>query len=216
MLRTSNTIRINVVECQKVVRDGLAAMINSTHGYHIINTYESCSELLKGLTAERPDVILAGTDCLNDHTFASACISHISKIKTLAPKTKIIVFTSLETNELVFQTLKAGADGYITKTTQPVKLLESIREVYEGGAPLSPSAARAVVSSFHKNTSSILTNREVQVMELLSTGKTYYQIADKLFIDKETVRTHIKNIYFKLDVHSKADAIEKARVEKII
>ena len=215
-MRTLENIKINVVECQKTYRESLAIMINSTYGYHIMNTYESCLELIKNLIVEKPDVILAGTDCRGDDTFAAACILHISKIKAIAPKTKVIVLTSSEDEQLVFQTLKAGADGYITKTTQPVKLLESIREVYEGGAPLSPSAARAVVSSFHKNTSSILTNREIQVLELLSTGKTYHQIADKLFIDKETVRTHIKNIYFKLEVHSKAEALERAQAEKII
>jgi DNA-binding NarL/FixJ family response regulator len=112
--------------------------------------------------------------------------------------------------------LKAGVDGYITKSSSPVKLLEYIKEVYQGGAPLSPSIAKAIVTSFHKNTSSLLTPRELQVLELLAKGKTYSLIAGQLFIDKETVRAHIKNIYWKLEVHSKSAAIEKAMEEKLI
>lgn len=209
-------IRVSVVECEKTTRQGLAAMITSTYGYHVISTFATCEELMYALPDEKPDVILTGSDCYTDAAVESACIKHISKIKALSPKSKIIVFTRTENPEVVFQVLKAGADGYLTKDIAPVKLLEAIKEVYEGGAPLSPAIARFVVASFHRNTSSSLTPREVQVLAQLAKGKTYHSIADILFIDKETVRTHIKNIYWKLEVHSKSEAIEKALYEKII
>lgn len=209
-------IRITVVECERMAREGFAAMINSTYGYHVISRYPTCAELMHKVSSELPDVILAGYDCSKNHEKESICIKNISQIKNLSPKSKIIVFTHTENPAVVFEVLKAGADGYLTKDSTPVKLLEAIREVYEGGAPLSPAIAKYVVNSFHKNTSSGLTSREVQVLALLAKGKTYHSIADTLFIDKETVRTHIKNIYYKLEVHSKSEAIEKALHEKII
>ncbi|QHT66783.1 response regulator transcription factor [Rhodocytophaga rosea] len=209
-------IKVTLVECEQTAREGFAAMINSTFGYHVISTYATCTELMLKVSHEMPHVILIGTDCLNVEDVETACIKNISKIKNLSPRSKIIVFTHTENTDVVFEVLKAGADGYLTKGIPPVKLLEAIQEVYEGGAPLSPAIARSVVASFHKNTSSGLTSREVQVLALLAKGKTYHSIADHLFIDKETVRTHIKNIYYKLEVHSKSEAIEKALYEKII
>jgi DNA-binding NarL/FixJ family response regulator len=95
-------------------------------------------------------------------------------------------------------------------------LIEAIREVMEGGAPMSTNIARMVVSSFQKNHNSPLTTRETEVLELLAQGKSYSGIAQQLYVDKETIRTHIKNIYWKLEVHSKADAIEKAKKERFI
>jgi DNA-binding NarL/FixJ family response regulator len=215
MLKREN-ITITVVECERTAREGFTAMINSTYGYQVISSYPSCIELILKISEEKPDVILIGSDCLNEPDVESACVKNINKIKNLSPRSKIIVFTHTENPEVVFEVLKAGADGYLTKDIQPVKLLEAIKEVYEGGAPLSPGIARSVVASFHKNTSSGLTSREVQVLGLLAKGKTYHSIADQLFIDKETVRTHIKNIYYKLEVHSKSEAIEKALYQKII
>jgi DNA-binding NarL/FixJ family response regulator len=188
-------IKVTLVECERMAREGFAAMINSTYGYHVISAYSNCTELIHKVSQEMPHVILIGSDCLNEADKESPCIKNIGKIKTLSPRSKIIVFTHTENPGVVFEVLKAGADGYLTKDIPPVKLLEAIREVYEGGAPLSPAIARYVVASFHKNTSSGLTPREVQVLALLAKGKTYHSIADNLFIDKETVRTHIKNIY---------------------
>jgi DNA-binding NarL/FixJ family response regulator len=195
MLKREN-IRITVIECERIAREGFTAMINSTYGYQVISTYATCVELMLNVSREKPDVILTGSDCSNEPSVETACIKNISKIKDLSPRSKIIVFTHTDNQEVVFEVLKAGADGYLTKDIQPVKLLEAIKEVHEGGAPLSPAIARSVVASFHKNTSSGLTSREVQVLGLLAKGKTYHSIADQLFIDKETVRTHIKNIYY--------------------
>jgi DNA-binding NarL/FixJ family response regulator len=214
-------IVITLVEQQDSLREGLALMINGTYGYQVLNTYKTYMELLHHLKEDRPHVILASNNCLDNQNITcknTTCdyIRYISEIKKISPASKIIVFTHHENEDLIFNMLKAGADGYLTKNSSPVKLLESIKEVFEGGAPLSPSVAKAIVSSFHKNTSSPLTPREVQVLELLYKGKTHSMIAHELFIDKETVRTHIKNIYSKMEVHSKAEAIEKAIHEKFI
>jgi DNA-binding NarL/FixJ family response regulator len=132
------------------------------------------------------------------------------------PDVNIIVITVHENSELVFEALCAGACGYITKNTEYSRLIDSIKEAMKGGAPMSSNIARMVVESFQKNQDTPLTGRETQVLELLSKGKSYTVIADELFIHKETVKSHIKNIYFKLQVHSKADAIEVALKNKFI
>ncbi|QHT69977.1 response regulator transcription factor [Rhodocytophaga rosea] len=209
-------ITISVLACEDGLREGLRAMMDSTYGYQVVGSYKSGLNLITHLKEKHSDVVFAAMDCYKDHQAGSAYPEFIRKIKGISPKTKLILFTDIETEEAILQLLKAGIDGYITRDSSPVKLLESIKEVFEGGAPLSPSIAKVVVGSFHKNTSSVLSPREVQVLELLARGKTYLAIADALFIDKETVRSHIKNIYWKLEVHSKAEAIQKALYEKII
>jgi DNA-binding NarL/FixJ family response regulator len=143
-------------------------------------------------------------------------IQGISKIKKLSPEIDIIVITIHENSELVFEALCAGANGYITKNTNYSRLLDAIKEVEAGGAPMSSNIARMVVESFRKNQNSPLSVRETEVLELLAKGKSYSIIADELFIHKETVKTHLKNIYYKLQVKSKAEAIEKALKYKLI
>ncbi|WP_234734053.1 response regulator transcription factor [Tellurirhabdus bombi] len=209
--RASQTIRICIVEDDNLIRDGFALLINSTYGFKIINTYQRCEEALKNLDADAPDVVLMDINLPGMNG-----IEGIQRIKKLRPKTNIIVVTAYENDELVFKALCAGAGGYLTKNMQPTKLLEAIRDIMDGGAPMSTNIARMVVASFQKNRNSPLTARETEVLELLAKGKSYTTIADQLFVDKETVRTHIKNIYWKLEVHSKAEAIERAIRDKLI
>ena len=197
-LRPPQTIRIVIVEDDNLIRDGFALLIDSTYGFRIVNT-------------DQPDVVLMDIDLPGMNG-----IEGISRIKKLRPRTNIIVVTVYENDELVFKALCAGAGGYLTKNMQPTRLLEAIRDIQEGGAPMSTNIARMVVASFQKNRNSPLTARETEVLELLAKGKSYTTIAEQLFVDKETIRTHIKNIYWKLEVHSKAEAIEKGMKEKLI
>jgi DNA-binding NarL/FixJ family response regulator len=143
-------------------------------------------------------------------------IEGIQKIKRLKPEIIIIVNSVHENSALVFKALCEGASGYITKSTSHMELLEAIDEVENGGAPMSMKIAKMVVNSFQKNTNSPLSLRETQVLELLAQGKSYSTIGDELFITKETAKTHIKNIYSKLEVRSKAEAIAKANEKKYI
>lgn len=211
LARPPQSIRICIVEDDTLIRDGFALLINSTHGFRIINTYPRCEDALRNLFRDEPDVVLMDIELPGMNG-----IEGIEKIKKLRPKTNVIVVTVYENDELVFKALCAGAGGYLTKNMQPTRLLEAIREIQEGGAPMSTNIARMVVSSFQKNRNSPLTARETEVLELLAKGKSYTTIAEQLFVDKETIRTHIKNIYWKLEVHSKAEAIEKATKEKLI
>jgi DNA-binding NarL/FixJ family response regulator len=137
-------------------------------------------------------------------------------IKERYPKIDIIMLTVHEDLSLVFKALSAGACGYLDKSATEEKILDSIKEIYDGGAPMSYKIAKLVVSSFQKKPDSILTSREYDVLNLLCNGNSYKEIAYKLFISVGTVRHHIKNIYYKLHVHSKSEAVAKALKERIV
>lgn len=203
--------RIEIVEDNDVVRDGLQLLINSMSNYSVVGAYISCEHALKNLEKDMPNVILMDLDLPG-----MSGIEGIQRIKKIHPEIHIIVITVHEDSEMVFEALCAGASGYITKNANHSRLLDAIDEVQSGGAPMSSKIAKMVVSSFQKNHNSPLTTRETEVLELLSTGKSYSVIADELFIHKETVKSHIKNIYFKLHVNCKADALEIARKNKLI
>lgn len=211
VLSAPETINVCIVEDDSVIREGFALLIDGTSGFHIVNTYASCEEALPHLTQDAPDVILMDIELPGMNG-----IEGINRIKKARPQTNIIVITVYENDDLVFKALCAGAGGYLTKNMPPSRLLEAILEIQNGGAPMSTNVARMVVQSFQKNRNSPLTSRETEVLELLAKGKSYSTIADELFVDKETIRTHIKNIYWKLEVHSKAEAIEKATKERLI
>jgi len=143
-------------------------------------------------------------------------IEGIRRIKSAKPDIDILTVTVHDEDEKVFNALCAGATGYLTKNVSPERLIQAINEVRNGGAPMSTNIARMVISSFQISTQSPLTPRETEVLQLMTKGKSYTMIADELFINKETVRSHIKNIYQKLNVNSKSAAIEKATKERII
>ena len=203
--------RIEIVEDNDVVRDGLKLLINSMSNHVVVGAYISCEQALKNLDKDMPDVILMDLDLPG-----MSGIEGIKRIKKRTPEIHILVITVHEDSDMVFDALCAGASGYITKNANHSRLLDAIDEIQKGGAPMSSNIARMVVGSFQKNYNSPLTARETEVLELLAKGKSYTVIADELFIHKETVKSHIKNIYFKLQVNSKADALEYARKNKLI
>lgn len=203
--------KITIVEDNDVVRDGFALLISSVSQHQVVNTYATCEEAIKNLSQDQPDIILMDLELPGMHG-----VEGIRKIKKLLPETNILVISVHTNSELVFQALCAGASGYITKNAGHSKILDAITEVRKGGAPMSSQIARMVVQSFQKNTDSPLTSRETEVLELLAKGKSYSAIANDLFVHKETIKSHIKNIYGKLQVNSKADAIEKAIKQRLI
>ena len=203
--------RIEIVEDNDVVRDGLQLLINSMSDHTVVGAYGACEPAIKNLDKDLPDIILMDLDLPGMNG-----IEGTQRIKKMHPDIHIIVITVHEDSEMVFQALCAGASGYITKNANHSRLLDAIDEVQSGGSPMSSKIARMVVDSFQKNHNSPLSSRETEVLELLAKGKSYTVIADELFIHKETVKSHIKNIYFKLHVNSKADALEIARKNKLI
>ncbi len=203
--------RIIIVEDDNIIRNAFVTLIQQSGDYTVANAYSNAEAAIKNVKDDAPDI------CLMDIELPGMNgIEAIPKIKALSPFTQVVVVTVYENDDLVFKALCEGASGYLTKNMPPQKLIDSLKELENGGAPMSTNIARMVVSSFHRNRQSPLTARELEVLELLSSGKSYSTIADQLFVDKETVKSHIKNIYLKLEVHSKAEAIEKAKKSKYI
>lgn len=207
----TNKIRIGLIEDDSLIRDGFKLLINAREEYECIVSYGDCESALKDIENHDLDVMLVDIELPG-----MSGIEGIEKIRRIFPRLNVIVITVHENDDLIFDALCAGATGYLTKNTPQEKLLDAIKDAHNGGAPMSTQIARKVVSSFRKNLNSPLTNRETEVLELLSKGKSYSTIADELFVNKETIRTHIKNIYLKLEVHSKAEAIEKATKNRLI
>lgn len=210
-MKTAAPKRIIIVEDDNIIRNAFVTLIQQSGDYTVANAYSNAEAAIKNVKDDAPDI------CLMDIELPGMNgIEAIPKIKVLSPNTQVVVVTVYENDDLVFKALCEGASGYLTKNMPPQKLIDSLKELENGGAPMSTNIARLVVSSFHKNRQSPLTARELEVLELLSSGKSYSTIADQLFVDKETVKSHIKNIYLKLEVHSKAEAIEKAKKSKYI
>ena len=204
-------LRIIIVEDNPVVRDAFAVYISDLSKHTVVNTYTNCEDALKNILIDNPDVILMDVDLPGMNG-----IQGIKEARKILPKVNAIVITVHDNSEIVFEALCAGASGYITKTSSHFKILDAINEVAAGGAPMSGNIAKMVVESFRKSTESPLTTRETEVLHLIAKGKSYKDIADLLFVHVETVKTHIKNIYFKLEVNNKAAAIEKGLKNKII
>lgn len=205
------SIRVAIIEDDETIREGYAFLIGNTTGYKIAGTYPSFEEAAKKIEKDDPDVIL-----LDVELPGLSGIEALPKLKKMLPDTHILILTVYEQEMLIFRALGNGAAGYLTKNTQPEKIVAAIKEVTEGGGPMSANIARMVISSFKRNESTPLTRRETEILEQIATGKSRKRIADELFIDLETVKSHIKNIYYKLDVHSKADAIKTAKDNKFI
>jgi DNA-binding NarL/FixJ family response regulator len=203
--------RIVLVEDDPIIREAFTALINQSADYSIEKAYSNAEDAIKNINSDNSDIYLMDIELPGMNG-----IEAISKIKQVNAKIRVVVVTVYENDELVFKALCEGASGYLTKNIPPQKLIDSLKELEGGGAPMSTNIARMVVSSFHRNRQSPLSARELEVLELLASGKSYSSIADQLFVDKETIRSHIKNIYLKLEVHSKAEAIEKARKNKFI
>ena len=207
----SQTTSISIVEDNDVVREGFVLLINSVDNLQVISSFSNCEDAIKQIRKTPPDIILMDLELPGMNG-----IEGIKIIKKDLADLDIIVITDHEDSNLVFDALCAGACGYLTKTSNYSKLLQAIDEVKNGGSPMTGNIARMVVESFQRNNNSPLSRRETEVLELLSRGKSYSIIAEELYIHKETVKSHIKNIYYKLQVNSKDAAIEKALKEKLI
>jgi len=204
-------IRVCIIEDDETIREGYSFLIGNTAGYKVVSSYPSYEEAAKKIATDDPDVIL-----LDVELPGISCIDAIPKLKKLLPETYILILTVYEQDLLIFRALGNGASGYLTKNTAPEKIINAIHEVMEGGGPMSAHIARMVIDSFKRNESSPLTRRETEILEQIATAKSRKRIAQELFIDLETVKSHIKNIYQKLNVHSKADAIKAAKDNKFI
>jgi DNA-binding NarL/FixJ family response regulator len=202
-----------VVEDDSGLREQLVQILESASDIHCLGAFVSAEEALPQIFAKNPDVVLM--DIKLPHMSGIQCVAEIKKS---APNMQIIMVTVYEDSERIFRALKAGANGYLVKSSPPEQLLAAIRDVSQGGAPLSSHIASKVVKHFHMvgnspRESENLSPRERDVLELLAEGLIYKEIGDKLNIGTTTVRTYVKNICQKMHVRSRLEAVAKHRVE---
>lgn len=209
-------VSIVIYEDNATLRESLSNLLALTGEYTVLASYPDCSKVTENIKAQKPDVILMDIDMPGING-----IEAVKKIRAVDAAVQIIMLTVFDDNTHVFDAMYAGANGYLLKKYVSDKLIHSIREVLEGGAPMSPSIARMIISSMQENTKApakdyFLTNREKEILQLLSKGNSFKLIAAELFISLDTVRTHIKHIYDKLHVRSQGEAISKAINEKLV
>lgn len=202
-------IKVSIVEDDNRIRESLAVLIDGGDNIRCISTHASGEEALGQIPLKKPDVVL-----MDINLPKMSGIECVRKLKGLLPRLQILMLTMYEDDDLVFQSLMAGASGYLVKRTSPAELLQAIEEVHSGASPMSGKIARTVVEYFQKlQTSSPqdenLSKREQEILDLLVKGYRYKEIADALSISFETVRSHLKNIYDKMHVHSRTEAVVK-------
>ena len=205
-------INVAIVEDNKTIREGLATLITGTPGYDCVGSYPDCEKFLNNISKANVDVVL-----MDIGLPGISGIEGVKKARKINPALNILMLTVYEESNVVFEALCAGACGYLVKKTPPSRLLEAIKDIYEGGSPMSSNIARQIISVFHQKKSvngngidHELTAREKEVLNHLADGYNYQEIADKIFISVDTVRHHIRNIYKKLHVHSQSEAVAKA------
>ena len=205
----ARTIKVVIVEDATWMRGNLVREINGSPGFHCVNDYRTAEEALRGIPADQPDVVLMdinlpgmnGVECMR-------------QLRADCPEVRCLMLTVYEESEKIFNSLLAGASGYLLKRTSTAELMEAIQQVLDGGSPMSSSIARKVVAYFNvmgaaKSDTAALSPRELQVLELLAKGMAYKNIADELSLSIETIRMNVKHIYTKLHVHSRGEAAAK-------
>jgi DNA-binding NarL/FixJ family response regulator len=202
-------ITVSIVDDEKELRESIARFINGSSGFRCVSTYANGPSALQGVPTDKPDVVL-----MDINLGQMSGIECVQQLKVLMPDMLILMLTVYEDTDQIFEALSAGASGYLLKRVSPTKLLQAIREVHSGGSPMSSSIARKVVASFQKKGRSagketLLSPREEMVLNCLSKGLTYKQIADQLGISIDTIRTYLRRIYEKLHVQSRTEAVAK-------
>jgi DNA-binding NarL/FixJ family response regulator len=203
-------IRVAIYEDNRALREALEIFISQEPDLLLTGSYADCTQVEEDLRVQEADVVLMDIDMPGRSGIEGAAL-----VKRYFPTTEVLMLTVFDDDNKVFDAVCAGANGYLLKKTPPDKILEAIRDLYAGGAPMTPLIARKVLQLFPRtpalNTETDkLTPRELSVLESLAKGNSYKMVAAELGISIETVRTHIKRIYEKLHVHSVAEAIAKA------
>jgi len=203
-------IRTAIIEDQREIREGLALLIDGTAGYRCTRTFRSMEDALAGIGDEPPDVALVDIGLPG-----MSGIEGIRILRERYPSVRLLMLTVYDDDDRIFEALCAGASGYLLKKTPPARLLDSLREAFEGGAPMSPEVARRVIELFRRvrppeRADCDLTPHETRILKMLVDGHNYKSAAGELDVSVNTVAFHVKRIYEKLQVHSKSEAVAKA------
>jgi DNA-binding NarL/FixJ family response regulator len=204
------SITLAIVEDLDEVRDGLRNFISLSPDFKVLKTFKTAEEAIPDLPKLKPDIVIMDISLPGMNG-----IECIRQVKAKCPLTQFMMFTVYENDEKVFEALKAGATGYLLKNTGLVQLIEALKELHNGGSPMSANIARKLVTLFREQQQKAepleaLSNRENEILQLLAKGLLYKEIADQLAISVSTVRQHIHHIYEKLHVQNRTEAINKA------
>lgn len=208
--------KIVIFDDHKHRRDALKLIISFNKELKCIGDYEDCNNLVANMSSNPPDVVL-----MDIHMSGVSGIEGVRLLQKYFPKTFIIMQTVFDDDENLFNSITAGAHGYLLKNTPPDKIIEAILEVVNGGAPMTPSIARRVLSYFNKRSQDIkeeynLSAREIEILEWLVKGYSQKMVASELYLSKHTINNHIKNIYNKLHVHNVSEAVATALQKRIV
>jgi DNA-binding NarL/FixJ family response regulator len=208
------SISITIVEDLDEVREGLTQFISLNTEFRMLKTFSNAEEALTEIPKLKPEIVIMDINLPGMNG-----IECIRQVKDLSPGTQFMMFTVYENDEKVFEALKAGASGYLLKNTGLLQMIEAIKELHDGGSPMSSNIARKLVSVFREKDQELppvhaLSSRENEVLQWLSKGLLYKEIADKLSISIATVRQHIHKIYEKLHVQNRTEALNKVYGKK--
>ncbi|MEO7190210.1 MAG: response regulator transcription factor [Vicinamibacterales bacterium] len=203
------SIRVSIVEDDTRVRASFARLVDHSPGFCCVSQHGSAEDALAELPAVRPHVVLMDINLPGING-----VECVRALKTLLPEAQVVMLTVYEDTDLIFGALSAGASGYLLKRTPPDELLQGIRDVHRGGSPMTSHIARKVVQSFREtrpesSAEDALSPREREVLDYLSRGYLYKEIAAELAISYDTVHTYVRRIYEKLQVHSRTEAVAK-------
>jgi DNA-binding NarL/FixJ family response regulator len=203
------SIKVVIVEDDKDIRESLEDIINSSTDINCIASFPNAEEFIDAFKYLNIDVVM-----MDINLPGKDGIKTVAELKPRKPKVQYLMCTAYEEPEKTFESLCAGATGYLLKNCSPEKLYDAVKEIYSGGSPMSPQIARLVVSSFNQKQKitaefESLTEREKEILQLLAKGFQYKEMASQLFLSVETIRTYVRNIYEKLQVHTRTEALNK-------
>jgi len=209
-------IKVLIYDDVQELRETLELLVSTTEGFEVVGAFDNCETAPTDIAVLQPDIVLMDIDMPG-----LTGIEGVKNIRVKNGDVKILMLTVFDDNKNVFEAIKAGANGYLLKKTNPTKLIEYLYDVYEGGAPMNASIATQVLKMFATIPSPAgsnfnLSDREKEVLQLLVDGNSYKMVAAEMDISIDTVRSHIRNIYDKLHVNSKSEAVAKALKHKIV
>ena len=211
-----HVLKVAIIEDQREIREGLAALISGTDGYRCTGSFRTMEDALEKIGEPPPDVALVDIGLPG-----MSGIEGIRRLKQRHPAVSSLVLTVYDDDERIFDAICAGACGYLLKKTPPARLLESVREVAQGGAPMSPEVARRVIALFREirppeRADYHLTAHETRLLKLLVEGHNYKTAAELIGVSVNTISFHMRHIYEKLQVHSKSEAVAKALRNRVV
>jgi DNA-binding NarL/FixJ family response regulator len=203
--------KLIIIERDKDLGSSYKIIVDGTNDFRVVGLYEYGEDAIRDLPKTFPDIVLINID-LNGRNG----IEITERIKKRYPNIEVLMISPYLDSGVLFAALKAGVSGYIRQSTNYLGILSALEEIVRGGAPMSDDIARMVIKEFQANLNSPITRREKQVLQMVSAGMTYTQISEELSISKETSKTHIRNIYTKLNVNCKSEAVSRGREDKLI